>query len=204
MKIFGLKVTWESWFALIAIIISIFALIQSCEANKLSKELNKIETERDGREYEKGKVALINLIAKYFILNYQRTEFYGTNFSVRTKSPYSENYIEEIERLSNQFDELIDNPYYIKIFKKYPLIGSINLFLQKEIMFIKNSKSKNEQYGYDYKVWENMFKAFSVLRKEILSEKEMDSDKTLIESKELNDIYDYAKNVNEYLSLKKN
>jgi hypothetical protein len=190
------KIIGEISFFLIPLIISIFALIQSYKANSLSASLKQIEVARDKLDYKKGEYALLNLLAKYFILNYQRTEFKGTLFRVKTQSPFIENYIEEIENLAHEYDNLTNSSFYLKLYKNYPFIGSVGIFLRKEKMFIKNSISEQKEYGYDNDVWSKMFDAFSLMRNEILSDKEMVDAKTIIDSKEIQDIFVYAKNVN--------
>lgn len=185
-------------------IISIFALIQSYKTNSISEALKQIEIERDKLDYKKGEFALLNLVAKYFILNSQRTEFNGSHFRVNTLSYFVENYIEEIGNLSREYDDLTNTSFYLKIYKNYPFIGSIGLLLRKEIMFVKNSIFEKKEYGYDDTVWGKMYDAFNILRNEILADKEMTDAKTIIESKEIQEIFNYAKNVNEFLILKKN
>lgn len=204
MKITSYEISFQTVCTVIAIVISIIAIILSIKNNNLSEALNEIEIERDNLEYEKGKVALLNLISKYFILNYQRTEFNGTNFRTRTESSYSDNYVKEIEMLSQQFDNLIDNPYYTKLYNKYPFIGSISLFLRKEIMFLNKAKSENKEYGYDHDVWRIMYDAFSNLRKEISSKTRMNSEQEAIASEELKAVFEYAEKVNTYLNNGRN
>jgi len=164
--------------------------------------MKEIEIERDRIDYKKGEIALLNLVTKYFILNFQRTEFNGTHFLVKTQSPFVENYIEELGNLADEYDNLTNTSFYLKIYKKFPFIGSIGLFLRKEIMFIKNSISDKKEYGYDDDVWIKIYDAFSVLRNEILSDKEMNDAKSIIESKEVTDIFIYAQKVDNYLIIK--
>ncbi|MHB8337522.1 MAG: hypothetical protein ACYDEE_08905 [Ignavibacteriaceae bacterium] len=204
MKIFGWDITREIILSIIGFIIitivpitiSVIAIIHSYKANDLSEALNRIEVTRDDLEYKKGKVALLSFVAQYFILNFQRSEYCGNTYKVKTESPYLENYIEEIEILSHKFDNIINNPYYMRLFEKYPFIFSISIFLRKEIMFINESKSKNKGFGYSNEVWGKMYDMFSSLRNEIMSEKETSSVQGLIESKEFVGIFEYAENVN--------
>lgn len=176
-------------------IFSILALVVSGIAIKLSIQANNIERNRDKVELEKGKTALFNLTSRYFIVNYQRTEFNGTKFKVKTDSHTTANYVKELELIASQFDDLMTSSFYTELYKKYSMIGSSPVFIRKEIMYIKLNQSKGQPYGYDHDVWDRMFSNFEKLRGEIkLEDNEW--------SKFLDEVYRYAKLVNETLSSK--
>jgi len=155
-----------------------------------------IEKHRDKFELEKGKITLYNLTSRYFQINLQRTDFVGTTFNVKNDSAFTSNYITELEIIASQMDNLTSSSYFTTLYKKYPMIGVMPVFIRKEIMFIKTSNSKNIQYGFDNKVWNNMFTTYEILRKEIkLDNNEWNE---IME----NEIYKNAKQINDFLLTK--
>lgn len=160
------------------------------------KSLN-IESHRDKFEVEKGKITLYNLTSRYFLINLQRTDFVGTTFEVKNDSSFTSNYIAELEIIATQMDNLTSSSYFTTLYKKYPLIGVIPVFIRKEIMFIKISNSKDKQYGFDNKVWNNMFATYEILRIELKLDKNEWND--IME----NEIYENAKKINDFLLKEK-
>jgi len=173
-----------------AFLVSIFSLILAYNAIKIEKKREKIEL-------EKGKTALLNLTSNYFILNLQRTDFIGTTFNVKTDPNFTLNYVEGLEIIASQFDDLMTSSYYTELYKKYPMIGIMSVFIRKEIMFIKINKLKGQPYGFDNGVWERMFSTFEILRKEVNIE--INEYTKILD----NEIYKNAKSINEFL-IKKN
>ncbi len=181
----------------ISLIISGLAFIGSIIALYLVNQANNIEKNRDIIELEKGKTSLLNLTSRYFILNLQRTDFIGTKFSVKTDSNFTSNYVEELGLIASQFDNLMNSSYYTVLYKKYPMIGVMSVFIRKEIMFIKINNSKGQPYGFDNDVWEKMFSTFEFLRREVKIEKNKWSE--ILD----NEIYKNAKQINDFLNSKK-
>ena len=160
------------------------------------KSLN-IERGKNKFELEKGKISLYNLTSRYFLINLQRTDFIGTSFKLKKDSAFDSNYRDELKNIATQIDTLMSSSYYTVLYKKYPMIGVMSVFIRKEIMFIDINNANNSQYGFDDEVWNKMFTTYELLREEIeLNNNEWND---IIE----NEIYKNAKQINDFL-LKKN
>jgi hypothetical protein len=181
----------------VSLFISGLAFIVSAFSVIMAKKAINIEKNRDIIDLEKGKTALFNLTSRYFLLNLQRLDIIGTTFHVKNDSNFTSNYVDELELIASQFDNLMTTSYYAGLYKKYPMIGVMPVFIRKEIMFIKDNNSKGQQYGLDNVVWEKMFSTFEILQGEVKIENTR-------WSKILNDeIYQNAKKINDFLNSKK-
>ena len=100
----------------LSLLISGFAVIFSFISLLFAYKAINIEKNRDIVEIEKGKTALLNLTARYFILNLQRTDFIGKTFNVKTDSNFTANYIVELELIASQFDNLMTSSYYAELY----------------------------------------------------------------------------------------
>jgi hypothetical protein len=178
-------------------IISVFALLVSVYSIKMAKNAINIEKKRDIIELEKGKIALLNLTYRYFIVNLQRIDFVGTTFHVKNDSNVTSNYVNEIDLIATQFDNLMTSSYYVELYKRYPMIGVMPVFIRKEIMIIKDYNSKGQPYGLDNIVWERMFSTFELLKAEVRIENTRWSEIFN------NEIYQTALKINDFLTSKK-
>jgi hypothetical protein len=174
-----------------SLLFSIFALVVSVASLVIANITKNIEKRRDSSESEMGKTALFSLTFRYFLINMQRIEFSGKEYKVKTDEYSISNYIEELELIASQFDVLTTTTYYSKLFKKFPMIGAMSVFIRKEIMFQKRSKSKGEKYGLDNDVWKKMFEAFDILKIEVPLESSEGSRAMDLE------IYKIAKQIND-------
>lgn len=175
-------------------IISIIALVVAIVSLFIANHANRIEKKRDEFELEKGKTALLNLTLRYFILNFQRLDLDGK--TLKNDKNYTTTYINELDLLAFQFDNLITNSYYTILFNKYSIISTMSIFLRKEIMFIKINQEKGQQYGYDNVVWPYMLSTLETLMNEKSRKKN-----NLSNGIEY-DLYAYAKNVNNSITTK--
>jgi hypothetical protein len=180
----------------IAIIISVLSIGFAVYSLILARKAINIETTRDKNELEKGKVAFLSLILRYFILNYQRTDFNNGKFNIKTDPFFYNNYVEELDSIASQFDELVNSSFHTVLFKKYPIIGSSSLFIRKEIMFNKLYNAKGNTYGYDHVTWERMFNTFEMLIKETQLEDDKNGPQTI------QDLLKYAKSINKIINPK--
>jgi len=121
----------------IAIISGFSQIFSSRKANYAMKKANEIQSEIytlskkiDEFENRKGEILLLNIIGRYFVihLNYLQTHE-KVNSGVDKKK-----YISELIQLSNDFNELINNPYYIKFIEIHPDINLLILSLRGSII----------------------------------------------------------------------
>jgi len=126
--------------------ISILATLISVGAIIISSQSNRIERKRDKTALKIGRTALHSYLKNYFIINIQRTKFEGSHFEVLQDQMHRSNYLSELRIISNRIDDLITEPYYSLLYQEYPLIGSIPVFIRKEIMYINEKTAKNENY----------------------------------------------------------
>lgn len=187
-------------YELITVIVSGCALILAIISISLASKAINIEERRDKIELEKGQYALLNLTSRYFILNYHRTEFTDTKFKVKTDPYVIDNYVKELELLASQFDDLMDSPFYTQLYKNYSIVGSMPVFMRKEIMFIKLAQSKKQPYGYDHDVWQNMYTTFETMINQLQPEQNLHIEESL---QLIKDMQKYAKSVNNYHSSQK-
>ena len=180
----------------IAIIISIISFGGSIYSFVLAKKAIYIELNRDQTELEKGKVVFLNLVSRYFILNYQRTDFNAGKFNIKPEPYFYDNYVEELELIASQFDGFVNSSFHTILFKKYPIIGSSSLFIRKEIMYNKLYHARGELYGYDNLVWERMFDTFKILKEVTKLEDDYKGPQTI------NDLYEYAISINKFINSK--
>ncbi len=178
--------------SLLAIIISIGSIIISIGSIIISNQSNRIERRRDKAALKIGKTALHSYLKNYFIINIQRTKFDASHFEVLQDEMHKLNYINELEVIANRIDDLITEPYYSLLYQEYPLIGSIPIFIRTEVMYINEKSTKNEKYGYDHKVWNQIYEAFKKLNKQL----ELENN---ISSKDI-EINEYAEKINNYLN----
>lgn len=182
----------KTYFEKITLGISILAIIISIVAIIISSQSNSIERKRDKVAIKIGRTALHSYLKNYFIINIQRTKFVGSNFNVLQDQMHRSNYTTELEIISNRIDDLITEPYYSLLYQEYPLIGSLPVFIRTEVMYINEKTAKNEEYGYDHKVWSQIYEAFIQLNKQLELENEM-SPKDI-------EISEYARKINDYLN----
>lgn len=182
--------------SILAIVLSIIAIYLTKQGNNISKALNKIETERDFLEYKKGEINLLNYVVTYFICNYQRTKVIGEKFEIDTDKSFTMNYITEIELLATKFDNFINSPFYLRLHKNYPLIGTISVFLRKESMYINKNLAVQKPYGYNHDVWNKMYETFKLLRTEANNSENL---RNAFSTDQISDLFKYAEQINDCL-----
>ena len=131
----------SDWISLGALVVAIaswlFQTFSSRKANDAMKKANEIQSEIytlskkiDEFENRKGEVLLLNIIGRYFVihLNYLQTQ--GKDNSDIDKKKY----LSELTQLSNDFNELTNNHYYIKFIEIHPDINLLILSLRGAII----------------------------------------------------------------------
>jgi hypothetical protein len=131
----------SDWIALGAMLVALtswlFQTLSSRKANDAMKRANEIQSEIytlskkiDEFENRKGEVLLLNIIGRYFVihLNYLKTHV-KVNSNVDKKK-----YLSGLMQLSNDFNELTNNHYYIKFIEIHPDINLLILSLRGAII----------------------------------------------------------------------
>jgi hypothetical protein len=131
----------SDWISLGALVVAIaswlFQTFSSRKANDAMKKANEIQSEIytlskkiDEFENRKGEVLLLNIIGRYFVihLNYLQTQG-KVNSDIDKKK-----YLSELTQLSNDFNELTNNHYYIKFIEIHPDINLLILSLRGAII----------------------------------------------------------------------
>ncbi len=131
----------SDWIALGALVVAItswvFQTLSSKKANDAMKKANEIQSEIytlskkiDEFENRKGEVLLLNIIGRYFVIHLNYLQTHGkVNSNVDKKK-----YLSELMQLSNDFNELTNNPYYIKFIEIHPDINLLILSLRGAII----------------------------------------------------------------------
>lgn len=131
----------SDWIALGALVVAItswaFQTLSSKKANDAMKKANEIQSEIytlskkiDEFENRKGEVLLLNIIGRYFVIHLNYLQTHGkVNSNVDKKK-----YLSELMQLSNDFNELTNNPYYIKFIEIHPDINLLILSLRSAII----------------------------------------------------------------------
>ena len=131
----------SDWIALGALVVAItswaFQTLSSKKANDAMKKANEIQSEIytlskkiDEFENRKGEVLLLNIIGRYFVIHLNYLQTHGkVNSNVDKKK-----YLSELMQLSNDFNELTNNPYYIKFIEMHPDINLLILSLRGAII----------------------------------------------------------------------
>lgn len=131
----------SDWIALGALLVAFASWLSqtfsSRKANDAMKKANEIQSEIytlskkiDEFENRKGEVLLLNIIGRFFVihLNYLQTQG-KVNSNVDKKK-----YLSELMQLSNDFNELTNNHYYIKFIEIHPDINLLVLSLRGAII----------------------------------------------------------------------
>ena len=169
----------SDWIALGALLVALatwlFQTLSSKKANDAMKKANEIQSEIytlskkiDEFENRKGEVLLLNIIGRYFVihLNYLQTQG-KVNSNVDKKK-----YVTELMQLSNDFNELTNNPYYIKFIEIHPDINLLILSLRGAIIEqekITGTMINPQTFTFFYEMYQVL--KMEIQNKQILSHK---------------------------------
>lgn len=161
----------SEWIALGALSVSVFTFIwqiisnrkskkASEIANEIQKETLKLSKKVDDFENRKGEILLLNIIGRFFVIQLNCWEIDG---KMRTDKISIKKYINELKQLSNDFNELINNPFYIKFIEKHPDINLLIISLRGAIIERENS----EKFGINFHTFEFFYNIYNELKIEI-------------------------------------
>jgi|GEM_PF-3269150 len=131
----------SDWIAIAAVLIAAFSWISQYRLSKKANEATKISNDIQAEmltlsakveEFEdrKGEVLLLNIIGRYFVINYN---FLSTTDD-RQLEVDKKKYSSGLMQLSMDFEKLIDNPYFIKFIEAHPDINLLMLSLKGAII----------------------------------------------------------------------
>ncbi len=167
------------WIALGALVIAIaswlFQILSSRKANVAMKKANEIQSEIyslskkiDEFENRKGEVLLLNIIGRYFVIHFNYFQIHGKVNSIVEKKKY----LSELTQLSNDFNELTNNHYYIKFIEIHPDINLLILSLRGAIIeqeTIKGTMINPQTFTFFYDMYQVL--KTEIQNKQILSHK---------------------------------
>ena len=121
----------EIWTISLAIIALITTIIIGLYQYKISKRQILFEERLDKFEKQKGEVVLTSIIMRYFITF---TNAWTENAQVKTDIVSVQQFINEVDSISNDLNDLINNPFYIKLIETFPEIINYNTYLKRTIV----------------------------------------------------------------------
>lgn len=114
---------------IISIIFGIIAIRTSWKANRLHTEVLNLSKQTNEFEVKKGEILMMAHIGRYFVFQLNCWEFIGSG-KMKTDKISIQQYINEMRQLHNDINNLISNPFYIEILKKYPEINLLWILLR--------------------------------------------------------------------------
>lgn len=152
---------------LVSLITFVWQILSNRKSNKATTKANEIQIETlrlsqkiDNFENRKGEILLLNIIGRYFVIQLNCWELDGR---MRTDEISVKKYISELKQLSNDFNELINNPFYIKFIEKHPDINLLIISLRGSII----ERESSQQFGINYQTFEFFYNIYADLKKEI-------------------------------------
>ena len=161
----------SDWIAIGALLVAAISLIgqiiSNNKSNKATSTANEIQIETlrlskkiDDFENRKGEILLLNIIGRYFVIQLNCWE---PNGKMRTDGISVKKFISELKQLSNDFNELINNPFYIKFIENHPDINLLIISLRGTIIERENIK----EFGVNFQTFSFFYKAYNDLKEEI-------------------------------------
>lgn len=158
----------SDWIALGALVIAIISIvsqiISNTKSNDIQRETFRLSKKIDDFENRKGEILLLNIIGRYFVIQLNRWEPNGKMLKDKISSNI---YISELKQLSNDFNELVNNPFYIKFIENHPDINLLILSLRRTIVERENSKA----FEVNFQTFNFFYKAYKDLKIEIAGNK---------------------------------
>ncbi len=142
-------------------------LISNQKSNRATKKSNEIQTETyrlskkiDDFENRKGEILLLNIIGRYFVIQLNCWEPDGP---LKKDQVSIENYKSELKQLSNDFNELINNPFYIKFIENHPDINLLIITLRGNII----EREFSNDMAVNPLVFDHFYNIYNTLKEEI-------------------------------------
>lgn len=136
------------------------------KANEIQSEIYRLSKKIDDFENRKGEILLLNIIGRYFVIHLNYLQTLGkVNSDVDKKK-----YLSELMQLSNDFNELTNNPYYIKFIEIHPDINLLILSLRGAIIEqekITGAMINPQTFTFFYEMYEVLKR--EIQNKQILS-----------------------------------
>lgn len=124
----------DNFISFVAILISVVSLInqygQTKRSNQIQSETYRLSQKMDDFENRKGEILLLNIIGRYFVIQLNYLETPGKPIFEVDK----EKYLSGLKQLSDDFNELASNPFYIKFIELHPDINLLILSLRGAII----------------------------------------------------------------------
>lgn len=162
----------SDWLSVIALLIAIISMVGqfllSKRSNNIQSETFRLSKKIDDFENRKGEVLLLNIIGRYFILTLNCFEPPPSGKMRKDKASYKR-FLSGLTQLSNDFNELISNPFYIKFIEEHPDINLLILSLRGAIIEMEESqelKINPETFKFFYDIYNHL--KTEILNKEIL------------------------------------
>lgn len=147
----------EYIFSGIALIISIvFGIITIIYTRKTIK----LEQQAIDFNIKKGAILLMGLLSRYFTI---QLSCWDPNGKMLKDSTSLNQYIQELDLLSQEANELTPNPFYIKVLTKYP---ELNLLWTNLRYFITKSK-RDQKMVVNPQVFEKFYDLYFKVKNEI-------------------------------------
>ncbi len=125
----------EIWTISLAIIALITTIIIGFYQHKTSKRQILFEERLDRFENQKGEVILTSIIIRYFITFLNAwTKNAKVKSKVKTDIVSVQQFINEVDSISTDLNNLINNPFYIKLIERFPEIIIYNTRLKRTIV----------------------------------------------------------------------
>lgn len=165
---------WIAAFALLIAIISMAGQFWTYKrSERVSERNNEIQAETfrlskkiDDFENRKGEVLLLNIIGRYFIITFNCFEPPPSGKMRKDKSSLLR-YLSELKQLSDDFNELINNPFYIKFIESHPDINLLILSLRGAIIEMENKS----EIGINPQTFVFFYDIYNSIKQEIHGDK---------------------------------
>ena len=157
----------SDWISVIALLIALISMagqfLLSKRSNNIQSETFRLSKKIDDFDNRKGEVLMLNMIGRYFILTLSSFEPPPSGKMRKDKASLNR-YLSGLKQLSNDFDELINNPFYIKFVETHPDINLLILSLRGAIIEMEDKQEigiNPDTFRYFYDIYESVKKDIS-------------------------------------------
>jgi hypothetical protein len=157
----------SDWISVIALLLAIISMVGqfllSRRSNNIQSETFRLSKKIDDFDNRKGEMLMLNIIGRYFILTWNCFEPPPSGKMRKDKASLGR-YLSGLKQLSYDFNELINNPFFIKFIETHPDINLLILSLRGAIIEMEDKKEigiNSDTFRYFYDIYENVKKEIS-------------------------------------------